>query len=163
MAKAMRDRCARTAEKRKRGYIIVEGQWESRKGAKLTGATLKSLAVGWKSGDEAAQAEAYNRLQGYVATCVRNAGVPEQDVGEVCGDVWAQAWAKRDNVHPERSFKGWLAAIARHRAFESMRLRARRPDCVTVPDMATYADAWAEYVDPDDGEGSIQDRQYHGT
>ncbi len=81
-----------------------------------------------KAGDEAAFGCIFRDVQ---PTLLRYLRVIAPDPEDVAGETWVQVVAGLDGFRgDEQAFRAWLFTIARHRAADGGRSRARRP---TVP------------------------------
>src|SRR5271166_977415 len=81
-----------------------------------------------KAGDEAAFGCIFRDVQ---PTLLRYLRVIAPDPEDVAGETWVQVVAGLDGFRgDEQAFRAWLFTIARHRAADAGRSRARRP---TVP------------------------------
>lgn len=77
----------------------------------------RALAVGLKKGDTAALKEIMDCYTGYVRTVIRNFSrgtFSEQDVDELCSDVFFSLWQHRGNLDADVGFRSYLSAIARN-------------------------------------------------
>ncbi len=79
--------------------------------------------------DAAAFEEAYALLAPGIRSILTRL-LPASDVDDVLQSTFADAWRSRRGYDPERSLRGWLLGIARHRCADLQ--RTRRP--VPVPD-----------------------------
>lgn len=85
-----------------------------------------------RAGDRASFATLYARFRRVVHGIVM-ARVPRSDVEDVVQDVFILAMERLPGLHDAAAFPGWLAAIARHRAIDSLR---RMPRTTELTDMA---------------------------
>ena len=77
----------------------------------------KRLAVKLKKGDTAALKEIIDCYTGYVRTVIRNFSrgtLPEQDIDELCSDVFFSLWQHREGLDEKTGFRSYLSAIARN-------------------------------------------------
>lgn len=79
--------------------------------------TEKRLAARLKKGDTAALKEIIDRFTGYVRAVIRNfsrGALSEQDVDELCSDVFYSLWRRRETLDAKIGFRSYLSAIARN-------------------------------------------------
>lgn len=77
----------------------------------------KRLARKLKNGDTAAFGDIIDQYTGYVRTVIRNFSrgmLSEQDIDEICSDVFYSLWQHRDGIKPDVGFRSYLSAIARN-------------------------------------------------
>jgi len=66
------------------------------------------------------------------------------DAEDVASETWLQATRDLHTFQGDHnSFRGWITTVARHRALDHLRRRARQPPAIPVPaeDLATFAAA----------------------
>jgi len=79
-----------------------------------------------QTGDEAAFASIFRDVQPALLRYLR---VIAPDAEDVAGETWAQVVTGLAGFHgEEQAFRAWLFTIARHRAVDAGRSRARRPE-----------------------------------
>lgn len=77
----------------------------------------RTLAVKLKKGDTTALKEIMGCYTGYVRTVIRNFSrgtFSEQDIDELCSDVFFSLWQHRENLDAHVGFRSYLSAIARN-------------------------------------------------
>ena len=77
----------------------------------------RTLAVKLKRGDTAALKEIMDCYTGYVRTVIRNFSrgtFSEQDIDELCSDIFFSLWQHRENLDADVGFRSYLSAIARN-------------------------------------------------
>lgn len=77
----------------------------------------KRLAERLKNGDTAALEKIINGLSGYVCTVIRNFSrgmLSEDDIDELCADVFFRLWQRRESLNSEAGLRAYLSAIARN-------------------------------------------------
>lgn len=77
----------------------------------------KRLAAKLRNGDTATLKEIIDRYTGYVRTVIRNfscGSFSEQDIDELCSDVFFSLWQHREGIKPDVGFRSYLSAIARN-------------------------------------------------
>jgi RNA polymerase sigma-70 factor (ECF subfamily) len=88
------------------------------------------LAVGFASGDESALKQVYDAHSRLVHSYCRRV-VGADLAADVTQEVFLAAWRSRERYRPEQgTLCGWLMGIARFKAIDATRARARRPDPV---------------------------------
>ncbi|ROO84338.1 RNA polymerase ECF family sigma subunit [Actinocorallia herbida] len=85
---------------------------------------LTGLGARITRGDEAALAEAYERLAPAIRGYVRGT-VPQGSVDDVIQLVFLEVWRCRERFDPARSLEAWVLAIARRRAIDVLRRESR--------------------------------------
>ena len=105
-----------------------------------------SLVAGFVAGDETALKCLYDAHSRLVHSYCRRV-VGADHAADVTQEVFLAAWRSRDRYRPDAgTFTGWLMGIARFKAIDATRARARRPDTsddeagVDVPVSAGEAD-----------------------
>jgi RNA polymerase sigma-70 factor, ECF subfamily len=110
----------------------------------VIGAAFEVVLARAQAGDEAAFARLFADVQPALLRYLRVI-TPEAD--DVAGDTWLQVvTGLRGFRGEEEAFRAWLFTIARHRAADAARSRARRPAVpVAVPEAAQgwAAQGWA--------------------
>lgn len=107
----------------------------------------KRLAAKLKKGDTAALKETIDRYSGYVRTVIRNFSrgtLSEEDIDELCSDVFFSLWQHRENLDARLGFRSYLSTIARNAVKD--RFKATRPPCediseLNIPDGFSVEDA----------------------
>ena len=77
----------------------------------------EKLAVKLKQGNTAALAEIIDRYTAYVRTVIFNfsrGSIPEQDIDDICSDVFYSLWQQREKLYLKIGFRSYLSAIARN-------------------------------------------------
>ena len=77
----------------------------------------RTLAVKLKRGDTAALKEIMDCYTGYVRSVIRNFSrgtFSEQDIDELCSDIFFSLWQHRENLDADVGFRSYLSAIARN-------------------------------------------------
>lgn len=75
------------------------------------------LAEQLRAGDTAALGDIIEYYTGYVRTVIRNfskGAFSEQDIEELCSDVFYSLWRHRENLDTAIGFRSYLSAIARN-------------------------------------------------
>jgi RNA polymerase sigma factor (sigma-70 family) len=92
--------------------------------------TDDGLAVRFASGEEHALRELYDRSSRIVYSYCRRV-VGADLAADVTQEVFLAAWRSRDRYRPDQgTLTGWVMGIARFKAIDAVRARARRPDPV---------------------------------
>ncbi|MDE6731537.1 MAG: sigma-70 family RNA polymerase sigma factor, partial [Oscillospiraceae bacterium] len=103
--------------------------------------TEQRLAERLKKGDAAALGKIIDAFSGYVCTVIRNFSrgtLSEQDIDELCSDVFYRLWQKRDNLDAELGLKAYLSAIARNAV--KNRFRAQKPPAEDISELELAED-----------------------
>lgn len=98
--------------------------------------TEQRLAEHLKTGDTAALEKIIDELSGYVCTVIRNfsrGALSEQDIDELCSDVFYGLWKRRDNLDAELGLKAYLSAIARNAV--KNRFRTQKPPAEDISEL----------------------------
>lgn len=98
--------------------------------------TEKRLAARLKKGDTAALKEIIDRFTGYVRTVIRNfsrGALSEQDVDELCSDVFYSLWRRRESLDAKIGFRSYLSAIARNAVKD--RFKSAKPPCEDISEL----------------------------
>lgn len=101
----------------------------------------KRLAAMLKKGDTAALKEIIDRYTGYVRTVIRNFSrgtLSEQDVDELCSDVFYSLWRHRETLDAKIGFRSYLSAIARNAVKD--RFKSARPPCEDISELDIPSD-----------------------
>ena len=96
----------------------------------------KQLAVKLKKGDTNALKEIMDRFTGYVRTVIRNFSrgtLTEQDVDEICSDVFFSLWQHRESLDAKIGFRSYLSAIARNAVKD--RFKSAKPPCEDISEL----------------------------
>ncbi len=96
----------------------------------------KQLAAKLKKGDTAALKEIIDCYTGYVRTVIRNFSrgtFSEQDIDELCSDVFFSLWQHRESLDAKIGFRSYLSAIARNAVKD--RFKAERPPCEDISEL----------------------------
>lgn len=89
-----------------------------------------------KSGDTAALGKIIDAYSGYVCTVIRNFSrgtLSEQDIDELCSDVFFNLWEHRETLDLEIPLKAYLSAIARNAV--KNRFRAQKPPSEDISEL----------------------------
>jgi RNA polymerase sigma-70 factor (ECF subfamily) len=92
---------------------------------------LGSYVVAAQNGDEAAFDTLYVTVQPGLLRYLR--GLVGDDAEDVAADAWLQIARDLPRLRDTEGFRGWAAAVARHRALDHLRHHKRRP-VVATPD-----------------------------
>lgn len=98
--------------------------------------TEQRLAEHLKTGDAAALEKIIDEFSGYVCTVIRNfsrGALSEQDIDELCSDVFYGLWKRRDNLDAELGLKAYLSAIARNAV--KNRFRTQKPPAEDISEL----------------------------
>jgi RNA polymerase sigma-70 factor (ECF subfamily) len=91
----------------------------------VIGAAFRDTLAQAKAGEEAAFTRLFRDVQPALLRYLR---LIAPDADDVAGDTWLQVVGGLDRFRgEEQEFRAWLFTIARHRAADSGRSRARRP------------------------------------
>lgn len=88
--------------------------------------TEQRLAERLKNGDTAALEKIIDSFSGYVCAVIRNfsrGAFSEQDIDELCADVFYELWKHRENLDAKLGLKAYLSAISRNAVKNRFRLR----------------------------------------
>ncbi len=96
-----------------------------------------ALMAAAQTGDRTAYEALLDACIPFIKRVVRRTGVRPDRVDDVVQDVLLTLHRARSTYDPNRSFMGWLGAIARHRAIDDLRRRGRQ-DRREVSDEAAY-------------------------
>lgn len=99
--------------------------------------TEKRLAARLKNGDAAALKEIIDRYTGYVRTVIRNfsrGALSEEDVDELCSDVFFSLWQHRETLDAKIGFRSYLSAIARNAVKD--RFKSAKPHIENIEDIS---------------------------
>lgn len=95
---------------------------------RIAGATDDALLAGFAAGDEAALKHLYDTHSRLVHSYCRRV-VGADHAADVTQEVFLAAWRSRERYRAEAgSFTGWIMGIARFKAIDATRAKARRPD-----------------------------------
>ena len=75
------------------------------------------LAEKLRNGDAAALEKIMEGFTGYVCAVIRNfsrGALSEDDIDELCSDVFFKMWQRRETLDPEIGLRAYLSAIARN-------------------------------------------------
>lgn len=118
----------------------------------------KRLAAKLRNGDTAALKEIIDRYTGYVRTVIRNfsrGSFSEQDIDELCSDVFFSLWQHRESIKSDVGFRSYLSAIARNAVKDRFKFakppsedisELEIPSGIKVEDMAQLREA-LRYID----------------
>jgi len=96
----------------------------------------KQLAVKLKKGDTAALKEIIDCYTGYVRTVIRNFSrgtFSEQDIDELCSDVFFSLWQHRETLDAKIGFRSYLSAMARNAVKD--RFKSANPPCEDISEL----------------------------
>ena len=100
------------------------------------------LAAALKKGDTAALAKIIDGYAGYVCAVIRNfsrghhpgsGAFTEEDIDELCGDVFFGLWEHREGIDVELGLKAYLSAIARNAV--KNRVRSSKPPLESLDEL----------------------------
>lgn len=101
----------------------------------------KTLAVKLKKGETAALKEIIDCYTGYVRTVIRNfsrGAFPEQDIEELCSDVFFSLWQHRESLDAKTGFRSYLSAVARNAVKD--RFKCAKPPCEDISELEVPSD-----------------------
>lgn len=104
------------------------------------------LAAALKKGDTAALAKIIDGYAGYVCAVIRNFSrgvLSEEDIDEICGDVFFGLWEHREGLDIELGLKAYLSAIARNAV--KNRFRSAKPPTVDIEELELADDFSVEH------------------
>lgn len=96
----------------------------------------QQLAERLKSSDISALEQIIDSLTGYVFTVIRNfsrGALSEQDIDEICSDVFFNLWQHRKTIDATLPLKSYLSAIARNAV--KNRFRAQKPPLEDISEL----------------------------
>lgn len=96
----------------------------------------KRLAERLRGGDTAALGEIIDSYTSYVWTVIRNFSrgcLSEQDIEELCSDVFYSLWTHREKLDIAVGFRSYLAAIARNAVKD--RFKTAKPPCEDISEL----------------------------
>lgn len=99
-------------------------------------ATEQRLAERLKNGDTAALGKIIDDFSGYVCTVIRNFSrgtFSEQDIDELCADVFYGLWEHRGSLEPKLGLKAYLSAISRNAV--KNRFRTQKPPAEDISEL----------------------------
>jgi RNA polymerase sigma-70 factor, ECF subfamily len=115
----------------------------------VIGAAFRDVLSDAQAGDEAAFTRIFRDVQPALLRYLR---LIAPDADDVAGDTWLQVvGGLRRFRGEEQEFRAWLFTIARHRAADSGRSRARRP---AVP--LDMAEAEQHFTSPDAADQALE-------
>ncbi len=94
------------------------------------------LAERLQKDDTAALEKIIDGFSSYVCTVIRNfsrGAFPEQDIDELCSDVFYNLWKNRENIDAKLGLKAYLSAIARNAV--KNRFRTQKPPADDISDL----------------------------
>ena len=77
----------------------------------------RRLAEKLRNGDTAALERIMEGFAGYVCAVIRNfsrGSLSEEDIDELCSDVFFKIWQRRETLDPEIGLRAYLSAVARN-------------------------------------------------
>lgn len=98
--------------------------------------TEQQLAERLKRSDTAALESAMDGFSGYVCAVIRNfsrGALSEQDIDELCADVFYSLWTHRENLNAENGIRAYLSAIAANAV--KNRFRTLKPPCEDISEL----------------------------
>lgn len=98
--------------------------------------TEQRLAERLQNGDTAALEKIIDGFSGYVCTVIRNfsrGAFSEQDIDELCSDVFYNLWKHRENLDANIGLKAYLSAIARNAV--KNRFRSQNPPAEDISEL----------------------------
>lgn len=109
--------------------------------------TEQRLAERLKKGDMSALEKVMDGFSGYVCTVIRNfsrGALSEQDIDELCADVFYNLWKHRENLNAENGLRAYLSAIAANAV--KNRFRAQKPPCEDISELELADDFSVEQM-----------------
>lgn len=104
------------------------------------------LASALKKGDTSALANIIDGYAGYVCAVIRNfsrGAFNEEDIDEICSDVFFGLWEHREGLDAELGLKAYLSAIARNAV--KNRFRSVKPPTVDIEELELADNFSVEY------------------
>lgn len=98
--------------------------------------TEQRLAERLQQDDTAALEKIIDGFSGYVCTVIRNfsrGAFSEQDIDELCSDVFYNLWKHRENIDANIGLKAYLSAIARNAV--KNRFRTQKPPADDISEL----------------------------
>ena len=98
--------------------------------------TEQRLAERLKKGDAAALEKIIDSFSGYVCAVIRNfsrGAFSEQDIDELCADVFYKLWKCRENLDAKLGLKAYLSAISRNAV--KNRFRSQKPPSEDISEL----------------------------
>lgn len=125
-------------------YIIMRGQKILRSisnkarqpGGFIMQINEKELAKRLKKGNAAALSEIIKRFTAYVRTVIRNfarGSIPEQDIDDICVEVFYSLWQYREKLDLKVGFRSYLSAIVRNAVKDVF--RNAKPSCEDISEL----------------------------
>ncbi len=108
--------------------------------------TEQRLAERLKRNDTAALAKLIDGYAGYVAAVIRNfsrGSLSEQDIDELCMDVFYSLWEHRADLDAERGLKAYLSAMSRNAV--KNRFRSAAPPAADISELEIADSLSVEY------------------
>ena len=105
----------------------------------------KKLAVKLRQGNTAALAKIIDRYTNYVRTVISNFSrgtIPEQDIDDICAEVFYSLWQQREKLDIKIGFRSYLSAIARNAV--TNRFRREKTPCVDISELEIFNDISVE-------------------
>lgn len=102
----------------------------------------KELAKRLKKSNTAALGEIIDHYTAYVRTVIFNfsrGSIPEQDIDDICSDVFYSLWRSREKLDIKIGFRSYLSAIARNAVKD--RLRSEKMSCENIDDISELEEA----------------------
>lgn len=96
----------------------------------------KTLAAELKKDDTSALKEIIDCYTGYVRTVIRNfsrSTFSEQDIDELCSDVFFSLWQHRDVIDAKIGFRSYLSTIAKNAVKD--RFKSSKPPCEDISEL----------------------------
>ena len=97
----------------------------------------KELARRLKKSSTAALGEIIDRYTAYVRTVIFNFSrgtIPEQDIDDICSDVFYSLWKSREKLDIKIGFRSYLSAIARNAVKD--RFKSEKMPCENIDDIS---------------------------
>lgn len=104
------------------------------------------LAAALKKGRQSALAEIIDGYAGYVCAVIRNfsrGAFAEDEIDEICNDVFFNLWEHREGLNVELGLKSYLSAISRNAV--KNRFRSAKPPPEDIEGLDIAADISVEY------------------
>ncbi len=99
----------------------------------------KRLAAALKKGSVKALEKVIDTYSAYVCTVIRNFShgtLTEDDIDEICSDVFFNVWQHREGLNPENGLRPYLSAAARN-AVKNI-FRTEKPDTLSDSDISEF-------------------------
>jgi RNA polymerase sigma factor (sigma-70 family) len=124
-----------------------------------TSSTLLREIRDW--GNHSAWAQVHTQYEPLLRSCCRELALDDQSADEVCQSTWIEVAERMESFEydPNRSFRGWLRTVCRHKALDY--LRRRKNNCVLPPNdrddrlqTADWRSRFADKAEEEEGEAA---------